>query len=129
MSVRVDIDRLDESIADFGNAAFALTTSDDHRPHVTHVAVELTSGELVCSVGRRSGANAEARPGVSLLWPPHEAGGYSLIVDGTATVEPLDEGNRLHIEPTAAVLHRPVPVPDADPDGCTSDCVPLTTTE
>lgn len=125
MSIRVDIDQLGESIAQFGRAAFVLTTGDDHRPHVTHAAIVLAEGRISCQVGRGAGANANARPGVSLLWPPHEAGGYSLIVDGDATVEPLDEGNRLHIAPTAAVLHRPVPKPDADADGCASDCVPL----
>ncbi len=129
MSVRVDLDRLGESIAEYGDAAFVLTTGDDHRPHVTHAAVDLTDGVITCSVGRGAGANATARPGLSVLWPPPEPDGYSLILDGDATVEPLDEGNRLHITPTAAVLHRPVPRPDADPDGCTSDCVPLTTDE
>jgi len=125
MSVRVDLDRLGEQIAVHGTAAFVLTTGEDHRPHVTHVAIELAEGELTCSVGRGAGANASARPGISLLWPPVEPDGYSLIVDGDATVEPLDEGNRLRVVATTAVLHRPVPKPDADAGGCASDCVPL----
>ncbi len=126
MSVRVDLDRLGESIAEYGDAAFVLTTGDDHRPHVTHAAVDLVDSVITCSVGRGAGANATARPGISVLWPPPEPDGYSLILDGEATVEPLDEGNRLHITPTAAVLHRPVPRPDAGPDARANDCVPLT---
>ena len=46
--------------------------------------------ELVAAVGGGTARNAAARPQVSLCYPPSSADGYSLIVDGTATV--LDDG-------------------------------------
>ena len=65
------------------------------------------------------------RSDVTLLWPPAEPGGYSLIVDGRAEVTVADaETVRLAVVPTRALLHR-----DADPDspnaakGCLHDCV------
>jgi hypothetical protein len=51
-------------------------------------------------------------------------GDYSLIVDGTATVESSDGGQRVGVTPTRAVLHRPAAVPDPS-SSCTADCVPL----
>jgi hypothetical protein len=59
---------------------------------------------------------------VSLLWPPNEPGGYSLIVDGAAA--PSDDG-RIAVTPTRAVLHRPAAGSDASSPGCGADCVPI----
>jgi hypothetical protein len=76
-------------------------------------------------VGSRSARNVAARPEVSLLWPPFEPGGYSLISDGV--VRDLGD-ERVAFAPTRAVLHRPAVEPVAkDGSACTSDCVPLTT--
>ena len=71
-------------------------------------------------------ANATARPNVSLLWPPNELGGYSLIVDGDVThTEGTGNGdNVVVVRPSRAVLHRPADGP-APADGCGADCVPL----
>ena len=62
---------------------------------------------------------------MTLLWPPPQPGGYSLIVDGTAEVTDADdETARLGVVPTRALLHR-----EADSDspevakGCLHDCV------
>ncbi len=67
------------------------------------------------------------RPLVTLLWPPAEPGGYSLIVDGTVTsAEGAGTGdNSVVVRPTKAVLHRPAVSPDDASPGCGSDCVPL----
>ena len=54
MSIAVDLDRLEQALADFG-AGYLLTTSPDGR--------------------------VKAAP---VLFPPRKAQGYSLIVDGTA---------------------------------------------
>ena len=55
-------------------------------------------------IGGRSSRNAQVHPDVSLLWPPFEPGGYSLISDGVAR----DLGDeRMAFSPTKAVLHRP----------------------
>jgi hypothetical protein len=75
---------------------------------------------IVVQAGRRTAGNAAAQSLVALLWPPLEAGGYSLIVDGGAAAA----DGRLLVEPTKAVLHRPgPPTPAGAASGCTSDCV------
>ena len=124
MSIPVAIDAVDKAMAE-RPYAYLLTVSDDGRPHAVAVTPRLVDGVLRASIGRRSGLNASARPdAVSLVWPPAEVGGYSLIVDGSAIIE--DE--TIAVTPTKGVLHRPAPA-DAGPvdDGaCGSDCVPLT---
>jgi hypothetical protein len=79
---------------------------------------------LVAGVGKRSAANAAARPAVSLLYPVRADDDYSLIVDGSAVVESRENGQRLLITPAKAVLHRPAPAPDPTSE-CGADCVPL----
>ena len=122
MSVPVSLDRLRDEIDGFGPSAYALTTGADGRPHAVLATVGWSGGRLALPAGERTAANADARPHVSLLWPPGEPGGYSLIVDGDAEVG----DGRLLVEPTKAVLHRPA-APGAQPpaDGCGSDCVPI----
>jgi hypothetical protein len=75
---------------------------------------------LATEVGRRTAANAGARPSVSLLFPVRADGDYSLIVDGTAAVA---EG-RVCVTPAKAVLHRPAAAPDPTAP-CAADCVPI----
>ena len=115
MSLSVEIDKLHEEVARFGVAPYLLTVSDDGKPHATAVTVTWSGTELVVGVGKRSASNAAARPDVTLLWPPYEVGGFTLLVDGTATVD--DEQLTLH--PERAVLHR------QKADGPGSDCVRL----
>jgi hypothetical protein len=69
-----------------------------------------------------------ARPKVSLLWAPIEAGGYSLIVDAEASVSGEGEAARVLLRPTRGVLHRPAAAPGAQAPkpGCSAVCVPLT---
>jgi len=105
-------------------SAYVLTVSDDGRPHAVHAAVRWEGAVLAAEVGRRSAANAQARPGVSLLFPVRSEGDYSLIVDGTGVVETAESGQRLLVTPTKAVLHRPAAVPDPT-SSCTADCVPV----
>ena len=106
MSIAVAIDRLGEEMARFGDSAFVLTTSDDGRPHISHVAVTHAEGVLCCTVGGRSAGNALTRSQIAVLWPPRSTDGFSLIVDADATVQ----GSELRLTPTKAVLHRPAPI-------------------
>jgi hypothetical protein len=122
VSIAVSLDRLREEAARFGQTPYLLTVGDDQRAHATAVTVEWQEDELVMSVGARSTRNATARPEVSLLWPPFEPGGYSLISDGV--VRDVG-GEQLAFAPTRAVLHRPAVGPPPR-EGCTADCVPLT---
>ena len=134
MSISVELERVQEEAVARGPGAFLLTVTDDGRPHVVAVTVGWDGAALVMSAGRTSVRNAGGRPGVSVLWPPAEAGGYSLIVDGkaSAVANEAGDGGHVTIEPTRAVLHRPAAGAGAGADAasaedgaCGSDCVPL----
>lgn len=104
MSTTVDLTELPAAVADRGPAAFLVTTGEE-RPHVVAVVVDVVDGALEVGAGRRTVANAAARPEVTLLWPADAAHpANSLLIDGTAS--PADQGERLRIAPSAAVLHR-----------------------
>jgi hypothetical protein len=123
MSISVELERVREEAMQRGSGAFLLTVAEDARPHVVAVTVDWESGSLVMGAGRSSARNAVARPGVTLLWPPMEPGGYSLIIDGDAAVEPSEDGGQVTVRASRAVLHRPGTAGSAS--GCGSDCVPL----
>jgi hypothetical protein len=124
MSIPVPLDGLRTAVEERGARAYLLTVSDDARPHVVHVAVHWEGDVLAADVGTRTAANAVVRSVVSLLYPVRTDSDYSLIVDGSAVVASRDDGHRLLITPTKAVLHRPAPVPDpASP--CGADCIPI----
>jgi hypothetical protein len=79
------------------------------------VTVRFAGTQLVAGVGRRSAGNVAVRPDISLLWPPVEPDGFSLILDARGSVA----GETLTITPGRAVLHR------QRADGPGSDCVRL----
>ncbi|MGU3501312.1 pyridoxamine 5'-phosphate oxidase family protein [Mycobacterium sp. C31M] len=113
MSVKVDLDKLADTLADFP-FGYLITVGDDHRAHTVAVVPEFTDGVFtIAPLGNTTRRNAGAHDAVTVLWPPREPTGYSLIVDGTAEV--ADDGVRL--TPSRAVLHR-------SPDGV-HDCVSL----
>lgn len=125
MSIPVEIERLREESAQHP-LAYLLTTGEDGRPHAVAVSLQWSDdGRLVMAGGRRTRANVAARPTVSLLWPPAEPGGYSLIADGAGAL--VDGTDNITVTPTKGVLHRPAGTPGAaDPaPGCTADCIPV----
>ncbi|HZP30670.1 MAG TPA: pyridoxamine 5'-phosphate oxidase family protein, partial [Acidimicrobiia bacterium] len=92
MSIPVTLERLRHELADFASTAtYLLTVSADGRPHSVAVAPRWQGDELVMGAGKTSVGNAAARPQVSLVWAPAEAGGYSLIVDATVTATALGD--------------------------------------
>jgi hypothetical protein len=107
-----------------GGSAYLLTVSDGGAPHAVHTVLRWEDDALVVDVGKRSTANAAARPTVSLLFPARTDGDYSLIVDGTAVVVPRDGEDSVRITPTHAILHRQAAVPDPT-SSCSADCVPV----
>lgn len=118
MSIPVGLDVLAATIEEFG-VAYLLTVSDDLRAHAVAVSAQWNAGVLTMVGGRRTITNAAARSNVSLLWPPVEPGGYSLIVDGDAAVD----GELITFRPVKAVLHRPAAPGAALVDGaCAADC-------
>jgi hypothetical protein len=134
---RVDVKRLAAALPDYP-FGYLITVDDGYRVHT--VTVEPRLRELpdgpdgpkglkalieVGLIGGRTRENLADRRDVTLLWPPPEPGGYSLIVDGTAELTDADdEAARLGVVPTRALLHR-----EADADspeaakGCLHDCV------
>jgi hypothetical protein len=122
---RVDVKRLAAALPDYP-FAYLITVDDDYRAHTVTVEPELREAILdIGLIGGRTRENLAHRSDVTLLWPPPEPGGYSLIVDGRAEATESDAQTvRLGVLPTRALLHR-----DADPDspeaakGCLHDCV------
>lgn len=124
MSIPVDLAALADTLKDFG-AGYLLTTAESQIKAVS-VTARVEGGVVVIPTSsRRSAANLVASPVATLLFPPLQERGYSLLVDGTA--EAVEEGFRF--APTHAILHRPAA--DADepivvPEGaCGNDCRPL----
>jgi hypothetical protein len=125
VSIPVDMQELRNAVAARPPLAYVLTVADDGRPHSVHAPVAWRGDSLAVQVGRRTAANAAARPSVSLLYPVRDGGDYSLIVDGTAAVA-TDAGKPcLLITPTKAVLHRPAADPNPTASACGAHCVPL----
>lgn len=122
MSVAVDLEQLADALADY-TFAYLITVGDDFHAHTVAVDPVLSHGVLdIGQVGATTRRNAGRHPDVTVIWPPREPGGYTLIVDGTAEV--VDETVRL--TPNRAVLHRSAIAPGAGTDpGGLHDCVPL----
>ncbi|TGD89013.1 pyridoxamine 5'-phosphate oxidase family protein [Mycolicibacterium sp. CH28] len=124
MSVNVDLDRLAETLADFP-FAYLITVGDDFHAHTVAVDPVLRGGVFdVGNAGKTTRANLAQHGDVTLLWPPRERGGYSLIVDGHALCP--EENVELVVVPRRAVLHRRA-TSDSPPQrpGCVDDCIPL----
>ena len=111
MSIRVELDELRAIASEQMPFAYLMTVSGDASARAVAITPRIDDDVITCEAGRHSCENAIARPDVSLLWPPVDPGDYSLIVDGTATVD----GSVVRIRATRAVRHRPAP-------GGGSDC-------
>jgi len=117
--MKVELGELNERLREYG-FAYLVTVGAEGRAHVLAVMPEVVDrGLLVGGIGKHSVANASTRPDVTLVWPPATDGGFSLIVDGTATVG----DGELTVAPGKAILHRPAP--DADGKRAGSDCQPV----
>ena len=102
MSVPVDLHALQTTATALGDEALLATVTDASAPHVVSVLVRWRDGRIEAGAGRRTAANIDAHPGVTLLWPTRHHDAYRLIVDGDATVT----ADTITITPTLAVLHR-----------------------
>jgi hypothetical protein len=133
MSIKVDLGELGAALAEHDYAY--LLSPGRARPHVLAVVPRLVDGALVIdSPGRSATALAAEHPAVTLVFPPRRAGGYSLIVDGDASVPGVGGTGRaasgartaLSVRPEHAVLHRPATgTSKPSPTGCEGDCEPL----
>lgn len=121
MSVKIDLDQLATAMADFA-FAYLVTVGDDYRAHTVAVSPVLDNGVLgIGSVGNSTRRNASSHAAVTLVWPPRDPGGYTLIVDGVAAVA----DGVVTVKPSGAVLHRPATPGAPTASGCGDDCVPL----
>jgi hypothetical protein len=125
---KVDFKRLTAALNNY-RFAYLVTVDDEYRVHTVTVEPELSDGVLhVGPIRGRTRNNVENRCNVTLLWPPREPGGYSLMVDGRAQVaETADSGAdtvQLAVVPTRALLHRNAdPATPGSAKGCLHDCV------
>jgi hypothetical protein len=104
MSIPVDLADLPQTLADF-DRGYLLTTSQGRVKAVSVRAVPADGALRVAAPGRGSVANSTANPAVTLLFPPRESGGFTLLVDGSAVAEDDD----LVVTPDGAVLHKAAP--------------------
>lgn len=107
MSVAVSLEQLFEQISTWG-FGYLVTVSDDARAHVIALTPVPVGGEVLRfdAGGGRACRNVSTTPLVSIVFPPAgHSDGFSLILDGEATVD----GSCVEVRPTSAVLHRPAP--------------------
>lgn len=118
----MEIERLAEALADRG-AGYLLTADRHGRVKAVTVEPVLADGVVHCPASRGSARNLAAYPTATLLFPPTEPRGHTLLVDGTATAD--EDG--ITFTPESAVLHRPADHADgpAAPGGCGNDCAPV----
>ncbi|MDN5745946.1 MAG: pyridoxamine 5'-phosphate oxidase [Nocardioidaceae bacterium] len=123
MSIPVALADLVRALTDF-DSGYLLTTSSPAVKVVTVDPILDQAGTLRC-VGPGGGTvrNLAENPALTVVFPPRERHGYSLLVDGTGEVD----GEDVVVTPATAVLHRPASHGDgtASADGCGQDCAPL----
>ena len=140
MSIQVEPDELADALRVY-RSAYLVTVGVDAHAHVVAVTPRLDGSVLiVAGPGRRSRENLATNHAVTLVWPPLEAGGHSLIVDGLAqgpeaqSDGPADGPNDRSTDGTApirvivsrAVLHRPAAAPNTGgPGECGADCTDI----
>ncbi len=103
MSIPVDLADLPRTLAEF-DRGYLLTTADGRVKAVSVRAVATNGALRIPTPGRGSIANVAANPTVTLLFPPAESGGLTLLVDGSA----VTEGDDVVVSPAAAILHKAV---------------------
>ncbi len=123
MSIPVEVGDLAKALEGFG-AGYLLSVGAQATVKVVTVEPTVVDGVvLVKSPGKGTVANLAGNGAVTLVFPPPEPRGFSLLVDGIGEVA----GEDVRVTPTGAVLHRPASHADGPPapDGCGNDCAPL----
>jgi hypothetical protein len=109
MSIRIELDVLADEVRRWG-FGYLTTVSDDGRPHLIalHPSVADSSAPVLRfdAGGGRACRNVSQRRTVAVLFPPAaHSDGFSLVLDGSATVD----GAFVDVAVTSALLHRPAP--------------------
>ena len=123
MSISVPLEELIAELGRRTRPAYVLTNSSDTGPHGTAAFLRWDGTHLVAGCGNTTARNVAASAFASVMVPPNEDDGYTLIVDADAAVAEEDGTRVLHLTPTHAVLHRPGVGPDGS--DCGHDCQPL----
>ena len=139
MSIPVELAELQVKTGEY-TWAYLLTVRPEATPHLVSLSTSWhhdgEASALLMSVSAGTARNATAGSVVTLCYPPLNHDGYSLIVDGTASVhdgvapagiDPIPEGKALlRFAPTGAVLHRSAAPGFANSaTGCANDCLPV----
>ncbi len=131
MSIPVELADIQAKTSEY-TWAYLLTVRPDSTPHLVSLAPEWDGEVLLMAVSRGTAANATAGATITLCYPPLDHDGYSLIVDGQATVAEgsdvaVPDGKTLiRFAPAAAVLHRSAaPGFVNSATGCANDCLPV----
>lgn len=123
MSIPVDLDALRDELAGRERPAYLITAGDSGGPHLVATYLRWADGSFTTGCGATTARNLAQRPEVSVVVPPNDPQGYSLVFDATAEVVEGDERS-VRLVPVHAVLHRPGGGPE-DAGGCGHDCAPL----
>lgn len=102
MSIAVPLDELEEALVAHP-WGYLVTVTEDGRSRVLAVPTDYVEGCLRCTAGRSARENIVHHSEVTMVFPPADSAGFSLIVDGLAELH----GEVLAVRPTWAVLHRP----------------------
>ena len=73
---------------------YLLTVTPDATTRAVAVRPSVVDGQVVVGAGRSSSANVAVHPHVTVLCPPTTEKGFTLLIDGTATVA----GDEIRIE-------------------------------
>ncbi len=125
MSIPVELAVLEDKTKEY-DYAYLLTVNDDQTPKIVAVRPVWSATTMQIAEGGRSARNSSVRSTVTLTYPPIDPTGYTLIIDGTASVDDSGDATVIAFAPTGAVLHRPAP-PDFEGSatGCSHDCAPV----
>tara|TARA_B100000214_G_scaffold87812_1_gene60334 strand:- start:4167 stop:4550 length:384 start_codon:yes stop_codon:yes gene_type:complete len=124
MSIPVTAKDIHKTIKEYGSSTYLISATADNHPHVANLTFAIDKNDLIFTVGKRGTKNLENCPHVTMLWPPKELGGYSLIIDGIASKhENFDgSGSVWKISFDSGILHRPAQNLAGNDDSCGSDC-------
>ncbi len=122
MGAQVNLDRLADALGDY-DFAYLITVTEDYRVRAVEVQPVFRDKVFdVAPVGDHTRANLSRHATATLVYPPREPGGYSLLVDADAEA---DATGPVRLIPTRALLHRPMAA-GAEPSDCGGqlyDCV------
>ena len=102
MSIPVPLPDLGSTLSSYP-WGYLVTVGDDQRARSLAVPTSFDGTSLRAPGGRTARRNVVSRPEVTMVFPHPAAGEYSLIVDGSASVDRDD----VVVVPSHAVLHRP----------------------